>query len=273
MATVVERDQIVALLTEEFAAIAELCDGFDDAAWATPTCLPGWSVKDVVSHLIGTESVLLGEKAPEVDVSHLTHMKNPPAVNNEVWVESMRGLSGAEVLDRFRAVTAKRLTALDAMTQADFDAPSWTPVGPDETYGRFMRVRHYDCFLHEHDIRAAVGAPDRDERAHVASALTEPATALGYIVGKKASMPAGARVRITITGPVDTEYHVAVGERAQVVASLDGGPTVGISLPALLFLRLTGGREDATPHLDHDVVLEGDRSLATQLATHLAFTI
>ena len=39
------------------------------------------------------------------------------------------------------------------MTQADFDAPSWTPAGRDETYGRFMRIRHYDCFMHEHDIR------------------------------------------------------------------------------------------------------------------------
>ena len=43
------------------------------------------------------------------------------------------------------------------MTQADFDAPSWTPAGRDETYGRFMRIRHYDCFMHEHDIRYALG--------------------------------------------------------------------------------------------------------------------
>ena len=78
------------------------------------------------------------------------------------------------------------------MTQADFDAPSWTPAGPDETYGRFMRIRHFDCFMHEHDMRGAVGAPDRPEPTHVASALDEVSTGLGFIVGKRAQAPGGA---------------------------------------------------------------------------------
>ena len=99
------------------------------------------------------------------------------------------------MLARFRSVAARRLEALDAMTQADFDAPSWTPAGPDETYGRFMRIRHYDCFLHEADMREALGLPDRVDADQVAAALLEPASGLGYIVGKKARMPSGASVQ------------------------------------------------------------------------------
>jgi uncharacterized protein (TIGR03083 family) len=273
MPTIVPRHEMVALLHGEFGALDRLCSGFDEATWKRPSCLPGWTVQDNLAHIVGTESLLLDEPAPQVETSHLTHLANPVAVTNETWVESMRPLSGAEVLARFRDVAARRLEALDATTQADFDAPSWTPAGPDETYGRFMRIRHYDCFLHELDIREGAGAPDRTDSDHVGAALLEPAASLGYIVGKKAGIPSGSRVRIRLTGPVDATYLVDVAERAKVVEQLDGDPTVCITLDAILFLRLSGGRRPADAHLDGDIALEGDEDLARQLATHLAFTI
>jgi hypothetical protein len=136
-----------------------------------------------------------------------------------------------------------------------------------------MRIRHYDCFLHEHDIRQALGLADRDEPSHVASALAETATALGYIVGRKAAMPSGSSVRIRLTGSVEVTYLVRVRERAEVVDRLDGEPTAGITLPAMLFLRLTGGRVEAAGHLGSDLLLDGDVSLAEHLAGNLAYTI
>jgi len=273
MATVVDYDRVLGLLADEFAAVSELCRDLDDAQCATSTCLPGWTVKDVVSHLAGTERMLEGENPPRVDVSHLTHLKNDIARANEVWIEADRPRPGAEVLAVFDAVTERRLGALRAMSQADFDMPSWTPAGPDETYGRFMRIRHYDCFLHDNDIRDALGFDDHDDEAHMRLALEEPAAALGYIVGRRASMPTGSRIRISLTGTVAQTYDVAVDGRAEVVERLDGPPTAGIELPAMLFLRLTGGRQDPEPHVGKDIVLHGDVELATRLATHLAYTI
>lgn len=272
MPTIVDRDHTVRLLRTEFTAIAELGATLDDAAWATPSCLPGWAVKDNLSHMVGTESMLSGAQAPTADVSHLTHMKNDIATANERWIESMRPLPGAEVLDRFRAVTEERLAALDAMTQADFDAPSWTPAGPDETYGRFMRIRHYDCFLHEHDMRDALGLPDRDDAEQLRFAVDEVMPGLGFIVGRKAAMPKGSRVRIHVTGACDDTFLVAVDERAAVVDAFAVEPTVGITLPVMLFLRLSGGRTDADTHRA-EIHLEGDTTLAWQLASNLAFTI
>jgi ubiquinone biosynthesis protein UbiJ len=107
----------------------------------------------------------------------------------------------------------------------------------------------------------------------VQSALDEVATGLGYIVGKRATMPTGSRIRLALTGPAPREFLVVVGERATVVDALEAPPTVTLEMPAMLFLRLTGGRQDATEHLDRDLTVEGDRGLATTLATHLAFTI
>ena len=203
MATIVDKDLVVGLLRREFDAIDALGDGLEEADWDTPTCLPGWSVKDQVSHLVGTESMLVGEQPPDVAVDHLDHVANDIGRVNEQWVASLRPRSGREVLERFREVTGRRLADLEAMTQADFDAPSFTPVGRDETYGRFMRIRLYDCFLHEHDVRDAIGVSDRPDPEQLEVVLDEVAAGLGYVVGRKAAMPQGARVRFLLTEPVE----------------------------------------------------------------------
>lgn len=273
MATIVDRAVVATLLIDEYDALSDLCSRLSEDDWATPTCLPGWTVKDVLSHIVGTESMLVGEKAPEIELPDYDHVTNPTAQFNEAWVESLRPVPGANVLERFKEVADKRTEALRGMTQADFDAPSWTPVSPDETYGRFMRIRHFDCFLHELDIRAAIGAADREDPGHVELAVREPLSALGYIVGKKAGMPKGTTVRLRLTGAVNETHHVVVEERARVVDELDGKPTTGVTLPAVLFLRLTGGRVDPMPYIGDAISFEGDAELATRLATSLAYTI
>jgi uncharacterized protein (TIGR03083 family) len=273
MPTILDKDATVALLREEFRQLTAVCTPLDADGWDTPTCLPGWTVRDVLSHVIGVEAGLLGEPAPPVDVSHLAHMRNPIAEANELWVEANRGLTGAQMLARLDDVSARRLLALDAMSQADFDAPSWTPAGRDETYGRFMRIRHYDCYLHEQDIRLALGLATRDDAPDLSSSLDEVATGLGYIVGRKAGLPDGSRVAIALTGPVARSYFVQVDGRAAVVDALDGEPTVGIELPAMRFLRLTGGRADAGIEPADGVTFTGDRALGEQLVSNLAFTI
>jgi uncharacterized protein (TIGR03083 family) len=271
--TIVDKDETVDLLRREFAAVAELGAGLTAAQWELPTCLPGWSVRDALSHMIGTESMLLGEPAPTVEVAGADQLANPVAQANEVWVESMRSVPGPVLLERFADVTRRRLTVLDAMGQDDFDAPSWTPAGRDETFGRFMRIRHYDCYMHEHDMRQAVGAPARSDAADLNSSLDEVTTGLGYIVGRKAGMPDGSRVRIDLHGGVERTMLVAVDGRAAVVEELDGPPTVGLAMTVDLFLRLTGGRADGGDRVAGEVTVSGDAVLAHQLVDNLAFTI
>jgi uncharacterized protein (TIGR03083 family) len=273
MPTTVGHDATVTLLAEEFTALAVLGASIDPAGWGAPTCLPGWTVRDNLSHVIGTESMLLQRTAPERQGEDGGHVRNAIGAANEQWVDAMRGLSGPDMLARLDEVTSARLAALRSMTQADFDAPSWTPAGPNETYGRFMRIRHFDCFMHEHDMRGALGRPDRDDPAHVGSALDEVSTGLGFIVGKRAQFPTGASVRIDLTGSTPRTFLVQVAERAGLVDALDGEPTVQVELPAMLFLRLTGGREAAAAHLGDDVRVQGDSELGQRLIDNLAFTI
>ena len=273
MPTLIDKPGAVDLLRNQFRALDQLCSDLTEEQWDQPTCLPGWTVRDVLSHIIGAEAMLLGEQAPAADISDLQHMKNPIAEANELWVQSMRGRTGAQMRARFTEVTTRRMAALDLMTQADFDAPSWTPAGRDETYGRFMRIRHYDCFMHENDMRDALGEPLRADPDDLRSATDEVATGLGYIVGRRAGMPDGSRVRFELTGPVNRTYLVSVDGRASLVESFDGEPTVSLDLPITMFLRLTGGRQDRAPGHPEDLVIAGDRGLGEQLVANLAFTI
>ena len=140
-------------------SISELAESFSDEDWKTVTECPGWTVQDQVVHIIGIERTLLGDPTPEVDLpSDLPHVKNDVGAMNEAWIESRRGHSGAEVLAEFREVTAERLRRVSAMSDDELGAPTPSPVG-EVPYRDFLAVRVFDSWIHEQDIRRALGRP------------------------------------------------------------------------------------------------------------------
>ncbi|MDN3351983.1 maleylpyruvate isomerase family mycothiol-dependent enzyme [Actinomadura sp. DC4] len=266
----VAKGPVVAALTGEWASLDQLLDGLPDEQWVRPTCLPGWRVTDVVAHLIGTESMLAGDAAPEtgVDVKTLPHVRNDIGAFNEQWVQALREEPPAEVLRRFREVIARRTEQLEELPQSDFDAPSWTPAG-QATYARFMRIRLYDCWMHEQDVRVALAVPGNEVGTAAEGALGEVTRALGYIVGKLAGAPDGVVVRFELTGPLERRLTVAVDGRAKVVDEAPEPPTATLRMTSSLFMRLTGGRKGDLA----GVGLDGDTALARQVLDNLAFTM
>lgn len=252
-------------------SIDTLAERLTPDQWQAPTALPGWSVHDVVAHLIGVESMLEGVDTPDadVDVSTLEHVRNDIGALNERWVRRLRGVSEAEMLERFRTVTAQRRSTLDAMPGDDWDAVTMTPAGPD-SYGRFMRIRTFDCWMHEHDIRDATGMAAGEESEGARLALDEMAVAMGRVVGKLGGAPDGSRVAITLTGPLARTINVAVDGRGRVVDDFgDAGPTTTITLDALLFARLCGGRTGDSDEVAYD----GDEAVGRGIVEHLNYVI
>jgi uncharacterized protein (TIGR03083 family) len=276
----IAKQTVVGTLVKEWQDLDHLLTGLSADQWTVPTVLPGWRVTDVVAHLIGTEATLAGDDVPvtEVDVTTLPHVHNDIARANEQWVQALRGEPPPAMLARFREVTARRRAMLEKMPQSEFDAPSWTPAGPG-TYGRFMQIRIFDCWLHEQDIRDAVGLPGNASGPAAEAALDEAARALGYVVGKRAAAPDGSTVLFELTGPVPRRLTVAVSGRARLVAEPAGPPTATLRLPSSAFLRLCGGRTrhserpDVEMDVEMDVALDGDLALARRILDNLAFTI
>lgn len=274
MATHLPKDPTVAAVLEELAALDDLLAELDADDWHRPTALPGWDVQANVAHVIGTESLLAGIAAPptDVDVSSLAHVRNDIGGMNEPWVIALATASPAEVRAQLQEITATRAAALGAISQDDWDAEGFTPAGLD-THGRFMRIRVFDTWMHEQDIRDAVGRPGHLSGAPVELALDEMVTAMGYVVGKRAGVPDGAAITLALTGEAARDIHVQVVGRAAVVDELTMPASATIKTDVHTFTRLAGGRTRWAT-IDQTLVdLRGDEALATQVLENLAYTI
>ncbi|MFG1929131.1 maleylpyruvate isomerase family mycothiol-dependent enzyme [Mycobacterium sp. NPDC048908] len=271
--TTLDKSDVLAGLFAVWDEIDTVLAGLTDEQWRAQTPLPGWTVHDVTAHLVGTESMLGGAAPPEVDVdiSTLEHVHNDIGVLNERWVRTLRGISPTDLLDRFRTTTRQRREQLTAMSDDDWNKVTATPAGPD-TYGRFMRVRNFDCWMHLQDVRDALGQPAADPAGPAASlALDEMTASMGFVVGKLGGAPDGSRVAIELTGPLARTINIAVDGRGQVVDDFgDQQPTASISLDALLFTRLAGGRTA----VDHAAIgYGGDEAVGRRIVERLNYVI
>jgi hypothetical protein len=135
-----------------------------------------------------------------------------------------------------------------------------------------MRIRLFDCWMHEQDIRDAVGRKGNEVGSAAESAFDEITAALGYIVGKRAGVPTGSSVTFELTGPIERTLHVMVDGRAKVVDQLPSPATTTLALSSTLFTRLTGGRVAVADRLP-EIQFTGDHELGYRVAHALPFTI
>jgi uncharacterized protein (TIGR03083 family) len=275
MASNIPKDRTVAALGEVWASLGELLGELSDDEWRRPSPLPGWSVQDNVAHIVGTEAMLAGEPGPSIEIDRQAneHVRNDIGAFNEQWVESLRSVPSNEVLSRFRELTGARLATLDAMSEEEWNAESFTPAGKD-TYGRFMQIRVFDCWLHEQDIRDAVGRPGHETGLAVEVVLDEMATALGFVVGKKAGAEPGQSVTFALTdgGAIVRELNVEVAERAAVVPALSSPASVTLTMPIGVMTRRCAGRVGADELLEQ-VAIDGDLALASRILENQSYTI
>ena len=275
--TTLDKPDVLAGLFAVWDEIDTLLAGLPDGQWQAQSPLPGWTVHDVTAHLIGTESMLQGMATPDadIDVSTLKHVRNDIGAMNERWVRKLRGVTVPEMLEKFRATTANRREALTGMGDDDWNQITATPAGPD-TYGRFMRVRDFDCWMHLQDIRDALDRPAADADLGGPSArlaLDEMAASMGFVVGKLGGAPDGSRVAIELTGPLQRSIYVDVAGRGRVVEDFGGQePTSTISLDAMLFSRLAGGRTTVARHSD-GVRYGGDEEVGKRVVEHLNYVV
>jgi uncharacterized protein (TIGR03083 family) len=262
---------LIGQLAETWASIDALALPLTSEEWSIATACPGWTVADQMSHLVGTESMLAGRPGPPADETTAVpdHVRNDIGRSNEQWVIRYRQSDPVQLLADFRQVTIERLEQLRARSESDWDAPSWTPVGKS-TYRRFMQIRVFDSWVHEQDMRRALGRPGHGDGEAAEQSIDEIERALGYIVGKRGGAPDGSRVTFELTGPIHRTIHVAIEGRGQVVERLDRPADVTLRMGSDTFAALACGRAEAP---DAMIDLEGDQDLGTQIATHLAFTI
>lgn len=260
-------------LERVWGSLDELCSSLDDAEWDLPTDCPGWSVKDNLSHIVGTESNLLGRPAPEHTPADMSRARNPIGEANEVQVDYRRSWPPAKVLEEFREVTGERLRQMRGWPEEEFAKESWTPVGPGQVRD-FLQIRIFDSWVHEQDIRRATNRPGHLEGIVAEHAFGRVAMAMPFVVGKKAGTPDGTDVLFVVTGPAGGQIPVTVeGGRANQVAGLER-PDVTLEMDLETFNCLGCGRWDAQRALaDGRLRIAGDEALGRTIASSMAFMI
>lgn len=238
----------------------------------TATECPGWSVRDQLSHLIGIERMVGGETTPEWDGPLGDHVKNDFAAMNERWVAPRRSVPGDDIRSEFVEVTGLRLATLGGLTPAEWALVGFSPVG-QVPYAEFMEVRVFDSWVHEQDVRRALGRPGGSGGSASSISLHRMQSAMGFVVGKKAAAPEGAVVRFSVSGPGGDSRRFALRvEGGRAGPADDAVPTVELSMSSIDFTRLACGRATADEvRAAGGIGMEGDSALGHTVLDALNF--
>ncbi len=265
---------LVYLMEEVWQSIASLCASLTEDQWKLPTDCPGWSVQDQLSHLVGAESGILGHPAPPHTPPDADHVKNEIGRKNEVVVDWRRNRPGSEVLEEFQELTKRRLGILRGYGNEDFAAGTQTPIGPG-TVADFIRIRIFDAWIHEQDIRRAVERPGRLEGPAAEHSVGRVAMAMPYVVGKKVQAADGTTVVFQVTGSAGRVLPVAMeGSRARALDAPPPRPTISLTMDVEAFACLGCGRWDpAQAVASGRVLIEGDRALGEAIVKQMNIMI
>ena len=227
--------------------------------WDLPTDLDGWSVKDNVAHTAHLEAVLAGAPEETVQVDPAPHIKDLTGFYTEQGVLARRDKDMAALADEIEQAAATRYAALQADPPEDGAAmPPHTPGGVPWNNDTLLNNRPLDVWMHEQDIRRAIGRPGGYDRPTAAHTLRRLAGGIPMVLGKRVGAAPGTSVRLDLSDAAGS-WSVAVGDdgRAARVERL-AEPTVAITLTAEEFVVLAGGRrgvESTAPSFTGDAEL------------------
>ena len=272
-------DELFAAWQSASADFIDLVTPLSQAEWDAPTALPGWSVGDIVAHVGWIEGMLIGEIDPphEPDWSALPNAVTDFGRITEIPVDLRRFWTREAVLIELADRIARRTNELEAGPR-DGALEVMGPLGP-APLGRVLRMRTLDTWVHEQDIRDALGRPGHLDSLGAQATASQLLPGLGKVWAKLAGAQPGQVLDIRITGPgIEGGAIVAVGDdgRARMVGDdlLDqaGAATVTLAMSWPAYLALSCGRGEPQPWREQ-VVISGDGDLAARTLDHFRVMI
>jgi uncharacterized protein (TIGR03083 family) len=221
----------IAALEADRAELLQICGGLDEVGWQSESGCPGWSVKDLVSHM-GTLFWRVVDASALPDATGL-----PTEQVTELDVQDRRSLTPTEVLEDYAAISEKAVAVLDAFAGVDQELP----LGDLGTYPAWI-LPYAFCFDHYTHIRADLFAPR------------------GPLPGRP---PASDELRLTPT--LDWIEAALPQQNRPLVDSLTGVVELVITGPAGRIIRLgpSGHLVLARVHSDADACVRWTTQRAT----------
>lgn len=261
--------------TQSIEAISELVRPLAEGEWNRATDCPGWSVRDVVSHVIGIECELLGDPRPIHTLPRdIYHVVDETSRHMEVQVDVRRHHTGPEMTGELEYTIIRRSRQLRNEKRApDTEVRHVLPGLSPVTLERQLMLRAFDVWVHEQDIRRALRKPGNLDSAAALITRDVLVEALPMVVAKRAGAPTDSAVVVDVGGPVEFMRTVRVDKegRGTVSGSPSLGPAVTLSLGWETYVRLACGRVRAEA-VAGDVKAEGDAELAKAILGSFAVT-
>lgn len=258
-------------------ALIELLSRLDAEQWQLATVCAKWRVRDIAAHLLDSGCRRLSFDRDRHPVPPApTPIRGPRELVafldqlNADWVAASWRLSPALLVELLGAVE----TALAAWVEGvDLDQPALFPVawaGDGEQRAWLDLARELtERWLHQHQIRLAVGAPPLAD-PHIDGQVFD-AFARAWPVGLAGcGEPPGTRVAVALAGPAPRQYTLLRGEHGwQLLGGLDPLAEACVGLDAeTAWLALTKGITGA--EAGRRAVVDGRRDLAQALLGTLA---
>jgi uncharacterized protein (TIGR03083 family) len=244
--------------------------------WRKPTACARWSVKDIVAHLLDSCLRRLSFGRDRLDprpdraitsyadlVDYLNHL-------NAEWVAACRRLSPRVLMDLMDLATPQLhtyLTSLDPHATAPFGV-AW--AGEDTSQNWFDAGREYtERWLHQQQIREAVGAPGLSDRKWLHPALDIFVRALPFTYRDVEAEP-GRSVRLEIRGPAGGVWTLARESDAWILfAGSDPEATAQVTLDQETAWKLFS-KGLSTEQATQKIQIEGDVRLGRPVLGSLA---
>ena len=239
-------------------SFAELASTLSQDQWHAPSPCPGWTVGDLVAHSVDIEERMAGVPQPdyEPDWDALPHVTESGR-RMEPGVDRRRALSRQAVLDQLSTIVTMRSAQV---AELDLQATILSPFGREIVLAAMMRMRVFDLWVHEQDIRLALSMPGNLTSTGAQISQSMIVESLPRTWAKSASAPIGSVLCVDIIGEdLPGTVWVRAGDdgRGEI---LDSRPelidvTVSGTWPALL--AAATGRPNGT-----SLSVEGDSELA-----------
>ncbi|HEY4868573.1 MAG TPA: maleylpyruvate isomerase family mycothiol-dependent enzyme [Candidatus Dormibacteraeota bacterium] len=265
-------DGFRAAYRETLGNVGEIVSPLDAASWDLPTGCPGWTVRDIVSHISAVESFLIGRELPDHQIPEgLSHVRPGMPEVTEIGVDYRRAWPLDDLLAEYRDVAGIRLEQLEALRDDQLESDALGVFGVAKLRST-LTIRVFDLWTHEQDIRRATDAPGGfDGRAGLHSRELL-ARGVGGRAAERLDLADGTTVLLDITGPGGAQRWIRfAGHKARVSEESSEDPTVTLTLDLNTLTVLGCGRADDPSSRDR-VGVEGDVTLGRKILEDVAFT-
>jgi uncharacterized protein (TIGR03083 family) len=259
--------------THSIEAISELVQLLPESEWNRRTPCPGWSVRDLVSHVIGLDCEMLGDPRPIHSLPRdLYHVTTEHQRYMEIQVDVRRHHTAPEMTSELEYTVIRRNRQLRNETRQP-DTVVRGPLGREITLEESMRYRAFDVWVHEQDLRAALGAPGNLDSPGALVARDHLLDALPEVVAEQAGAPRSSAVVVDVHGPVEflRTVRVDIRGRGTVETAPALGPAATLTLDWETYVQLACGRVKPAAVVDR-VKQEGDLDLTAAILNHFTVT-